>query len=652
MMYHDQVRRPAGKAPDLLMTKAGAYFRSYQQQLAIRVDRSMAALLAIEWIGAVVAALILSPRTWSGGHSAIHPHVWIAILAGPFTVLAPVTLVLLYPGRTLTRHVVAAAQIFTSILLIDVTNGRIETHFHVFGSLAFLAFYRDWRVLVTASAITAVDHIVRGIWWPQSVYGVLMVSPWRWVEHAWWVIFEDVFLVWSSNRSLHDMWELATREARLSEGAHHDVLTGLANRRLLQDRFDRCLSMARETAVGSAILFVDLDRFKQVNDVLGHTIGDKLLVQVAERLSCALRAKDTIARIGGDEFVVLIDHIDSASDAEAVGEKLISVLNQPFQVEGNQLLLSASIGIALCPEHGAELAVLQEAADQAMYMAKASGRNRIAVFSEEMIIRANMRADMEHDLDQAVNRGEMELHFQPLLGPMENVTGFEALLRWTHPVLGAVPPSEFIPMAERSGAIDSIGEWVLRKTCMACAGWRAEGYADLRVAVNISAVQFGHPGFIRLVENVLEETALDPSLLILELTETAVLKDLALTKDHLMRLRQAGINISLDDFGTGYSSLTYLHTLPADTIKLDRAFVSHAFSESQVVLRSTIKMAHELGLRVVAEGVETLEQRTLLHELECDELQGFYFNEPMPEVEVMTFMRSRAYRDSLETIGT
>ncbi len=366
-----------------LKRRASQYFRYSIDELACQVDRMFVWLLAAEWLGTVATAAIVSPRVWSGVQSGIHPHLWASVLAGPAFILPAILLARLYPGSHLSRHAIAIAQILTSILLIDATGGRIETHFHVFGSLAFLAFYRDWRVLVTASALTAIDHIFRGVWWPQSVYGLAVANPWRWVEHAWWVVFEDFFLILATRRSIGEMWAVAVSKAQLYAGAYHDVLTGLANRRLLLESFESRPHSERDFT--RAVLFVDLDRFKQANDTLGHSVGDKLLTLVAQRLTAAIGPGDTLARVGGDEFVVLLDGVSGPDDALRTGSNLLNALGAPFDVEGHELLLSASVGISLYPEHGEDLATLQERADRAMYSAKSQGRrNRCVVFSSDV----------------------------------------------------------------------------------------------------------------------------------------------------------------------------------------------------------------------------------------------------------------------------
>jgi diguanylate cyclase (GGDEF)-like protein len=629
---------PVANAPALQTKRATEYFRSAYRDLSAQVDRMMTLLLAAEWVGLVGCAIILSPRVWNGTQSGVHPHLWAAFLSGPAFIFPAIAIALLNPGRRSTRHIIAIAQMLVSALLIDITGGRLETHFHVFGSLAFLACYRDWPVLLSASAVTALDHVARGIWWPQSAYGVTAVSPWRWVEHTWWVLFEDFFLVFETRRSILGMWKVAVAKAQLYEGAYHDVLTGLANRRLLQERFDS--KRRSEPDSSRAVLFIDLDRFKQANDTLGHTVGDRLLALVSARLAEEVSGADTLARIGGDEFLVLLNGISGVEEARAMGLRLLRALSKPFEVEGHRLLLSASVGISLYPDHGTELSVLQEQADRAMYVAKSKGRNQCVTFSGEIARQESTIQEITRDLSKAMVRGELQLHFQPVVQNGGELIGFEALLRWTHPVHGPISPADFIPVAEKSGLIVTIGEWVLAEACKQCRSWQRRGERPLGVAVNVSAVQFEQSDFPERMTRILRESAMDPSLLTLELTESVLIRDVSRAREHLAGLREAGVRIALDDFGTGYSSLSYLTALPADTIKLDRSFLNREFANSSAVIKSIIELAHQLGLRVVAEGVETRAQGDRLLQLNCDEMQGFYFSRPVPANSVGEMVRA------------
>ncbi|HZL55470.1 MAG TPA: diguanylate cyclase, partial [Bryobacteraceae bacterium] len=491
---------PAIDSAPALPIRTERYYAAACAERAARIDRMMAWLLIAEWIGMMIAAALIAPRTWNGVHSRINVHVWASVLAGPCFIFPAIGIAWLLPAHAITRHVIAVAQILVSVLLIDVTGGRIETHFHVFGSLAFLALYRDWRVLVTASVITAADHLLRGFWWPQSVYGVLTVSPWRWVEHAWWVAFEDSFLLISMRTSTREARQIAANEAVLYEGANYDVLTGLANRRLLQEKFD---SLSKRPDSKLAILFIDLDRFKQANDTLGHTVGDRLLVLVSRRFGEIVNAFGTLARVGGDEFVVLLDRNSGAESAATLSRRLVECLTRPFHIDEHELLLSASSGISLLPEHGNDLATLQERADRAMYLAKARGRNQTVEFSREVSQREEMLRDIENDLLGAVRRKEFRLNFQPLIRRDGELAGFEALLRWDHPRYGSIPPADFIPFAEKSGAIVSLGDWVLSEACRICRGWQTTGRPDIGIAVNVSPLQFDQQNFAERVVEIL-----------------------------------------------------------------------------------------------------------------------------------------------------
>ena len=363
---------------EAVQRRALDYERASYIQLASGVDRMMAWLLGIEWIGMVVLAFVNAPYTWQGAERHWSPHFLAAVLAGPAFIGPSIALALNFPGRILTRHCVAVAQMLVSVLLIDITGGRIETHFHVFVSLAFLAFYRDWRVLFTASAVAAADHLVRGFWWPQAIYGITTVSPYRWLEHVLWVIFEDFILFLAIHKAEQESKAIARGNSLLYQGAYHDVLTGLSNRRQLSESFAELIQANPSTP--NAVMFVDLDRFKQVNDIHGHTVGDKLLLQVATRLTNCLAKDGTIARIGGDEFIIVL-HEATEAKANEIGSLVLHSITQPFSVGGLDLFLSATVGVAIYPDHGFDLAILQERADQAMYAAKAAGRNQIQIYT-------------------------------------------------------------------------------------------------------------------------------------------------------------------------------------------------------------------------------------------------------------------------------
>ena len=618
-------------------------FAAHQNKIAVQADWLFAGLMIFQWLAGIVIALLVSPRTWSGAESWVHPHVWAAVALGGALCSLPVALVWNRPGARLNRHVIAMAQMLTSSLLIQITGGRIETHFHVFGSLAFLAFYRDWEVMLTATAVTGVDHALRGIFWPFSIYGRTWVSPWLSVEHAGWVVFSDIFLVWSCLRSRAEMSAIATREAgnaHLLHQAQHDALTGLPNRLLFAVAIKEGLQRAAKSGGNLALLCIDLDRFKQINDTLGHQVGDQLLQSVGRRLSHQLCGKGTLVRMGGDEFAVILEGISSPEAANSTAAKLLDSLQEPFELAGNEMYLGASIGICLYPDCARDSTELQRNADIAMYRVKSQGKNGYETFAPEMAPSTLKRMDTEHQLRQAIVRNEFLVLYQPQVTLDGKLKGFEALVRWEHPKLGLIPPNEFIPVAEETGLIRPVGDFVMRKACRQGAIWQQRWGRNLRIAVNVSAVQFSDPSFAETVAEVLEETGLPPQLLELELTETVLMRDLVSAAERMESLRALGLRIAMDDFGTGYSSLSYIHKLPIDVLKIDRSFIKeiHSESHSRAMFASILTMARDLKLDVVAEGVEEPGQVEVLAELGCPLAQGFLFGRPAAAVEAERFI--------------
>jgi diguanylate cyclase (GGDEF)-like protein len=413
------------------------------------------------------------------------------------------------------------------------------------------------------------------------------------------------------------------------------------------DRLGQALSQAQRLDQQVAVLFIDLDRFKLVNDSLGHPVGDQLLQEFARRLRAALRDNDTVARVGGDEFQVVVCNVAGATGAARIAEKLMRVLGEPFVLEGQELHVTASLGLSLFPRDGASGELLLKYADTALYEAKGEGRNAYRFFSPEMNAQAHGRLRLENDLRRAVERHELELHYQPQLDlATGEVCAVEALVRWRHPVRGLVLPNAFIPMAEETGLVLGIGHWVLDEACRQVALWQREGLADnlspLRVAVNISARQLQRPGLDGAVRHALAESGLPPACLELEITESSVMHDPQHAQGVLQSLRELGVQLSIDDFGTGYSSLAYLKRLPLDRLKIDRSFIGGipADSDDAAIVETIIVMTHKLGLRVIAEGVETLEQRLQLVRQGCDEMQGFLLAHPVPAAELPPLLKT------------
>ena len=1017
--------------------RAAEMFAAHRHHIYWHTDRMFAALMVLQWVAGVAAACIISPRTWIGQTSQVHVHVWVAIFLGGAISLLPVAFALRRPGESSTRYTIAIGQMLMSSLLIHLTGGRIETHFHVFGSLAFLSFYRDWRVLIPATMVVAADHFLRGVFYPQSVFGVLTVSHWRWLEHAGWVIFEDVFLVLACLRGQREMRQIAARTAELdasedrfrnlvefaddiiyrtdrtgrftfvnpvaerlmkrdaanllgthyldlvapaarreaeefyegqlreripltyfefpaltpagetlwfgqnvrlllegeevvgfqavarditerkraaeairkseeyrnlfrlandpililepegetvldvnekacevygirreefigrslkerskeaprdekhlkdllaekacqefesvqyradgtpvhflinssviefqerrailsinrdvterkraeaalresehkfrtllesmtegllqvdnqdricfandrfcemtgyaheevlgqnasallldeegqeivrrankrrrqgfadtyemklrkksgeiiwalvggapvvnaegqvvgSMGVHtditerkraeeqllhnafHDALTGLPNRALFLDHLQLALKRAGQSKRAGrqeqlfAVLFLDFDRFKIINDSLGHAEGDKLLVLIARRLEASLRPGDVVARLGGDEFTILIGELRDVSDALRVAERINADMAAPFDIGGRQVFTTVSIGIAFSsPAYGRPEDLLRDA-DIAMYRAKAGGKARYQVFDQAMHREATARLQLETELRRALERGEFYLNYQPIveLGS-ERITGFEALVRWQHPERGLIPPGEFIPVMEETGLIIQLGEWVLREACMQTRRWQEQSAAnaDLAISVNLSCKQFMQTDLAKRIADVLRETELKAQHLRLEITESYLMEDSRMAATMMDRLRALGVELSIDDFGTGYSSLSYLHRLPVSQLKIDRSFVTHmqASAEKGEIVRTIIALAKNLGMRTVAEGVEGCSQLAQLRSLGCEYGQGYLFSKPVSAEEAIQLMAKTTSKGAMPACDT
>jgi diguanylate cyclase (GGDEF)-like protein len=426
---------------------------------------------------------------------------------------------------------------------------------------------------------------------------------------------------------------------QLAYQAHHDTLTELPNRLLFQERLRQAILQARRSGMQVALLYVDLDRFKLVNDTLGHAGGDLLLRQVAQRLRNCLREADTLARMSGDEFTVIATGLRDPRHASVVAESLLKALRNPFEVEKQELFVSASVGISLYPQDGLDADTLQRNADYAMYRAKSGGKNRFEFFLPEMRDSLSRRLEVETHLRRALERREFSVHYQPQFDLQTGrMVAHEALIRWNNPKLGAVGPDQFIPVAEENGLIVPIGTWVLQEACRQTAVWRQSGYPLKGIAVNVSAVQFGRSDFVDTVAEVLRSTGLPPQFLELELTERIVIRDVRESAQKMKQLRSLGVQISVDDFGAGYSSLSYLQRLPIDVLKLDRSFVeeSQASGGNRSLVRGIVSLAHSLGIRVTAEGVETEEQLDLVHQSGCDKAQGYLLGRPSPAANVLS----------------
>ena len=433
----------------------------------------------------------------------------------------------------------------------------------------------------------------------------------------------------------------------IAHSAEHDALTGLPNRVLLNDRIGVAIAFANRHEKKSAILFLDLDGFKHVNDLLGHPIGDKLLQSIAALLLDCVRSCDTVSRQGGDEFVVLLSEVERAEDAAIIAGRMLKAVRGAHAIEGHDLHVSTSVGVSIYPDDGLDAPSLLKNADTAMYQAKEMGRDNFQFFTPAMNARAVERQSVEEGLRRALERNEFALHYQPKISLKTGaIIGVEALLRWRHPVRGIVPPAQFIPVAEDCGLIRPIGEWVLHKACAQAQDWCDLDLSFGTMAVNVSAVQFTDELFMQRLMAILTETKLDPRLLELELTESVLMKRVERTASVLQSLREKGVQIAIDDFGTGYSSLSYLQKFPVDVLKIDRSFVQKIgdLEDGGTLVTAVIDMARALKVRVIAEGVETLEQLEFLAGLKCDEAQGFYFSTPVPPAAFVELLKSGGER--------
>ena len=466
-------------------------------------------------------------------------------------------------------------------------------------------------------------------------------GTWIWLEG-----FAQNLLPDPSVRALvvnyRDITQRKATEKQLEYQAYYDALTGLPNRLLFRDRVVNAIAQARRHRRGIAVMYLDLDHFKLVNDGLGHSVGDALLSDVAVRLQGSIRASDTISRLGGDEFTILLNDTSSSDSVFGVARKVLQSLARPFRVEGHELYVTASIGISVFPADGEDVEKLLKCADSAMYRAKELGRNQAQLFTSSMNERYVERLALEQSLHHAVERDELEVYYQPIFeSTRRRVVALEALLRWNHPTRGLIEPVDFIQLAEETGLIVSMGEWAIRRACSQLREWHEAGFPELRMSVNISAPQLQQVNFIDFLAEAMAQCNLHSALLDLEITESIAVQNVESTMQILREVKRHGVGIAIDDFGTGQSSLIYLKRFPIDTVKIDQAFVSDVTSDESTaaIVSYIINLAHTLHLNVVAEGVETEEQYQFLLANGCDRMQGFLFSRPLPASEAYEFLK-------------
>ncbi|HEX2104595.1 MAG TPA: EAL domain-containing protein [Solirubrobacteraceae bacterium] len=537
-------------------------------------------------------------------------------------------------GRRVRSLAAALGLVTSSAILVHFWGGTIEAHFHFFVVIPVLALYQDWAPFMFALLYVVVHHGVLGAVDPGSVYNHpdAVAQPWR------WALIHGGFVLGASAASLVS-W-------RGNEQLLHEPLTGLPGRAVFLHSVHRALERLSRRRGTLAVVFVDLDRFKLLNDTLGHAFGDALLVAAADRLRASVRRTDTVARLGGDEFAILCDRMSAEDDAFTVAARVKAALDAPFVIEGSNVVAGGSIGVAMTTSSSVAAESLIADADAAMYRAKSSPGEPFVVFDERMRREDAERLATETALRHSLERDELRLVYQPIMATAGQVVGVEALLRWHHPERGVVPPAEFIPLAEESGLIVSIGRWVLREACREASTWTAcgpDGRAPY-VSVNVSARQFAQPDFCAMVAEVLESTGLEPDRLGLEITETVLLEEAQSPLDTLSALKALGVRLLLDDFGTGYSSLAYLQRFPIDTLKVDRSFVAALGEDRQAsgILSAVAELGEAVGMTVVAEGVETADELHQLTELGYHTLQGYYFSAPRPVDEIAPLLLAPA----------
>jgi diguanylate cyclase (GGDEF)-like protein len=481
---------------------------------------------------------------------------------------------------------------------------------------------------LTRRDIVSADGAIRAwLTWTPDRPGDAMMRQFFWALAGVGLLFIAIF-AYVFHRLRHAGTQITLREQQIQRLAGQDELSHLPNRRTFDLRLDQELAQLGRTKSGLAVLMLDLDRFKAVNDTYGHNAGDELIRQVAKRLTTILRVGDTVARLGGDEFGIIQTHMNEPGASAALGQRILDSLTEPFEIAGVAVTIGCSIGIAHGPQDGADRGTLMRLADTALYQAKNEGRNRYSFFEPQMNRALQVKRMVEEDLRNAINRDELLLHYQPQVSiDGATIVGVEALVRWPHPVHGMIPPSEFIGIAEERGLIMPLSEWVLRRACEQALKW-----PGIKLAVNVSPIQFRHKDFVASVIRILDETGFDPGRLELELTEGVVVEDADAAENAMMDLRAHGIGLALDDFGTGYSSLIYLRRFAFDKIKIDRSFLEYmeTTGESAILVHSVVHLGRALGLRVCAEGVETTEQHRFLQAVGCHELQGFLFSKGVP----------------------
>jgi len=624
--------------------KIPSYAKISFQLFHIESDRVMLLLLALQW---AVATFITSIK---------YATYYYGFFSGALIVLPLLLLYKHLKGERYFRYFIAVAMMLFSVIFIQQYLGRIEMHFHVFIAMAILTLYKDVMPLIFAAATTIIHHVIFNYLqlYEVSLFGMpVMVFNYGCgfdivILHAIFVVIELFVLGYivrlqvehtiNINESQNQVNELNKELAYLSM---HDILTDLPNRLNLKEKIQNVLIDAEKNAKKFAVIFLDLDHFKNINDTLGHDIGDALLKRVAAMLKESVSQDTLIARIGGDEFIMVVSDFNDQNELVPTINNLLNNFRKDLLIKGYLLRLSASIGVSLYPDDAQNVKDLMKYADIAMYKAKGDGRDNFSFFSQELNTKVHTEVYIVNDMQRAFAEGEFQLYYQPKVDALSGkIIGAEALLRWQHKQKGFIPPSLFIPLAENTGFILNLGKFVIQNSTQAIKRFSSLGFKDLSISINVSTRQFQNSNLYQDLKESIEYNAIDPTQLGIEITESVILKYVENTLNALREIKKLGVSVYIDDFGTGYSSLSYLKKFPIDILKIDKSFVDDiADDESGKSLVNTIlSMGKSLHLKTVAEGVETKEQYEFLRDNGCDAIQGYYFAKPMPEDEFIALL--------------
>ncbi len=641
-------QRSADPVSDL---RASQYLRHESQRLydeeliavSSKTDRLFSTIMLIQWAVALFVSATL-PRNARFGASHHYLGLIGAIVGGGILTLATVLASPRNVGLVQRRYVNALAQIMISVLLVVLTGDPNGMQFHLYGSLAFIAFYLDWKVLLSSSLL----RLGAQVFINYLLLGSLDITSL--VNLALCVACFDVIVYASSLYRLRTLHASAKRDVEqevLLHQAYHDPLTGLGNRLKIKKILDDLRFREGDERARYALMVIDLDRFKQVNDTFGHHIGDEVLTEASRRMKEVVSAGDTVIRMGGDEFAIILAACSELKLAESVAARVVHIMAQPMLCSGEVIEIGASVGICLHGEDPFVNADIFHFADLALYKAKSQGRNGFAAFDENMRMETSQGISLEQRLRRAVQKEKFVVFYQPIIKISGALQGFEALLRWDDEVHGPVSPMQFIPLAEKMDLMNPLGKWVLINACKQASLWQGLSMDPISMSVNVSSLQLANPGFVEVVKSALRESELPARLLILELTEHTLVENRGQAFETLRLLRQIGVQLAIDDFGTGYSSLSYLREMPVQSLKIDRAFITDIVGspKARLLVEEVVRLAHTMKLRTVAEGVENKEQWEILSDLHCDEIQGFHIAHAMSANDATKLL----FRGSFET---